>query len=468
MIHAVNEKAIREARRAYFIGIGGSGMSALARLLHTTGVEVAGSDLMESRTTRQLVSSGIPVFIGQKEARLDPTVDLVVYSSAISESHIEFQAARRFGLPMAHRAVLLSSLFNSAPTSVAVTGTHGKTTTSSMVAFVLKDLGRDPTCMIGGEIMDYGTNALIGRSGIYVSEVDESDQTHELFTPNYAIITNLEEEHVERYHSAQELEASFERFLSNLHDPGFVVYSSEDKVLQRLVQMSGRPHLSFGLSLEADFSAQNIELTPEGSTFDLFECGIFVTEMHLAQIGLHNVTNALGCMALLIQMGLSPEAIAGSLAHFHGAKRRLEVKYRSDRHIVINDYAHNPTKVMAAVKALKIFGKPVTLIFQPHRFTRTARFYREFALSLADCTELVLTDVYAAGEINESCITTQDILEEVIRRGHPRAHYLPKHEIVDFLSHRIPSEGVIAFLGAGDIGEIANEFADRFRTFIPV
>ncbi len=463
-----SDKVIRDARRAYFIGIGGSGMSALARLLHTSGVEVAGSDLKETRTTRQLVSSGIPVFIGQKEARLDPTIDLVVYSSAISESHIEFQAARRFGLPMAHRAVLLSSLFNSAPTSVAVTGTHGKTTTSSMVAFVLKDLGRDPTCMIGGEIMDYQTNALIGHSGIYVSEVDESDQTHELFTPNYAIITNLEEEHVDRYHSAQELEASFERFLSNLHDPGFVVYSAEDPVLSRLVHESGRPCLSFGLTSKADFSAQNIELRADGCTFDLFECGIFVTQVHLAQIGLHNVSNALACMTLLIQMGLSPEAIAQSLSRFHGAKRRLEIKYRSDHHIVINDYAHNPTKVMAAVKALKVFEKPVTVIFQPHRFTRTARFYREFAHSLLNCSELILTDIYGAGEISESGITTQDILDEVIRLGHLEAHYVPKNEIVNYLSHRIRPEGVIAFLGAGDIGEIANEFADRFGTFISV
>ncbi|MSR76691.1 MAG: UDP-N-acetylmuramate--L-alanine ligase [Candidatus Omnitrophica bacterium] len=457
---------IQNARSAYFIGIGGAGMSALAKLLHHNGVKVSGSDLKETLATRQLLDLGISVYIGQEEPHFDPAVDLVVYSSAIHENHVEFAAAKQFGRNIFHRAAVLSSFFNSANISVAITGTHGKTTTSAMVSFVLHDRGKDPTCLIGGDLVDFGTNALLGHSGIYVSEVDESDKTHELFAPNYAIVTNLEEDHVDHYTGTQDLQDSFQRFLQNLHDPGLVVYSEDDPDLKNLSLKSGKPHLSFGFSSAANFSAQNIRLAPSGTIFDLYVCGVFSTEFRLCLIGLHNVSNALASIALLHYLGLDLDSISESLSRFHGATRRLEVKYQSDHLMIINDYAHNPTKVLASIKALRVYNRKLTVIFQPHRYTRTQRFFKEFAHALRDTDDLILTDIYGAGENNETHISTQKIHDELIRLGHPSVHFIAKEKVSLYLSSRLNLSGVVAFLGAGDIGDLANEFSDRHKTTV--
>lgn len=466
MINRLNFDTIKRARSAYLIGIGGVGMSALARLLKHSGLHVTGSDLKESRATHQLADDGIPVHIGQKKSYIDSKTDLVVYSTAIADGHLEFETAKNFGKPTYHRAEILSTIVNQAPTSIAVTGTHGKTTTSSMVSFVLFDQGKDPTCLIGGEPVDFGTNAIMGKSGIVVSEVDESDQTHELFYPSYAIITNLEDDHVDHYSQSSLLNESFSRFLSHLNNPGLVVYSDDDHRLRELVMRSNCPKLSFGLTPSADFSAQNIHLGIEGASFDLFECGIFLTRAKLNLLGLHNVSNALACIALLTQLGLDPEQITESLSKFHGAKRRLEIKYQSPQLSIINDYAHNPTKVAASVNALRIFHKRLTVIFQPHRYSRTQRFFREFAQALRNADELILLDIYGAGEKNPTQITTESIYQELLHLGHPCVSLSSRENLLSVLTNRAKAEGVIAFLGAGDIGEMANEFASRFKTLV--
>lgn len=460
----ITDDLIGSARRAYMIGIGGAGMSALARVLKHRGLEVSGSDAKETDTTRELAHSGIPVFIGQERAAFGDA-DLIIYSSAIHRDHLELRAARDASKKIYHRAEILSSLLNHAPTSVAILGTHGKTTTSSMISFVLSELGKNPTCLVGGDVLNLGTNTVLGGSELWVSEVDESDKSHEFYAPNYAVITNLEEDHLDHYKDLDELKSSFRKFLSQPRDPGLVIYSGDDPVLRELVPESGRPSLAYGLSSLADYVAENIRESAYGSEFDLMEHGFFVMPIKLSIPGMHNISNALGAIALLGLLGMDPETLAPALARFRGARRRLEVKWSSAELMVIDDYAHHPTEVRASIRALRSTGKHVTVIFQPHRYSRTLHFYKQFGRAFEGADELILTDIYSAGESNTSQISVDWIYRQVIESGHKHARIIPKKEILSDLLARPHLQGVVAFLGAGDIGDLADEFANRLKSF---
>lgn len=457
---------LQNVERVYLVGIGGAGMSGLARLLRHAGYLVSGSDAKASRTTQELRDAGISVHLGQEASHIGPLDDLVIYSSAIRESHVEMRAAKALSKRIAHRAEVLSSVMNTGKTFVAVTGTHGKTTTTSMISFVLADLGKDPTCLVGGDLIDLGTNAILGRSGLFVAEVDESDQSHELFLPHYAIVTNLEEDHMDHYGAFEHLRNSFRKFLSSLYHPGVVIYCEDDLELRNVVLGSSKPRISYGFSTTADFSARHISRGPQGTSFDLYECGFYITRFQLSVLGLHNVSNALAAIALLTQLGAVPEEIKTSLVKFRGAKRRLEVKWQTEDLIIINDYAHHPTEVQASIRALKDYNKELTVIFQPHRYSRTRNLFKQFgrAFDLAD--RVILTDIYGAGEENPENVSVTSVYEELIASGHPAAEVVSKHEIIPYLMKRGGLSGVVAFLGAGDIGEVANEFADRFKNAV--
>lgn len=457
---------LREVKRIYFVGIGGAGMSVLARLMKYRGYEVAGSDLKESDIIRELRRLGVEIHIGQCQSYVAPH-DLVVYSTAIPPEHVELKAARDIRCRIWHRADLLSSLMNSSETSIAVTGTHGKTTTTAMISYVLTMSGREPTCLIGGEILNLSAAAIPGRGNLFVSEVDESDKSHRLYKPHYAIITNLEEDHMDHYQDLQELEISFEDFVSHTRTPGLIVYPAEDPFLRHIVRQSGKPCLSFGFNEEADWSAHKITFSPYGTEFELYEAGFYTTTMRLAVPGRHNVANALAATALLTQLGVDLADIVEFLGKFRGARRRLEVKYESPELVVVDDYAHHPTEVKASLAALRQKGMPMTVIFQPHRFSRTKYFFREFAAAFKDADQILLTDVYGAGEPNPDGIEVHLIYDELlrIRRKHTPLHIVPRDRLLSFLLDMPKLQGVIAFLGAGDIGEIANEFADRLKIF---
>lgn len=453
-------------QHAYFIGIGGVGMSGLARALKHRGIRVSGSDSRESRSTRDLEASGISVHIGQSTVGFGDA-DLIVYSSAIRPEHIELKAAREKGRRIQHRAEILSSLLNQAATSIAVTGTHGKTTTSSMIAFVLSELGKNPTCLVGGDVMNLGTNTILGDSNLWVSEVDESDKTHELYAPSYTIITNLEEDHIDNYKDLNDLKNSFLKFFANARNPGLLIYSQDDPVLREVVKMSGKPHVSFGVSENADFTAQNIKMNDFGSEFEMVECGMYATRFKLSVPGIHNVSNALAAVVALMQLGIDPQEVAQALVRFSGARRRLEIKWQSANMVVIDDYAHHPTEVRASIRALRALGKRLTVVFQPHRFSRTQYFFRQFGSAFDEADELILTDIYGAGEANPENISVECIFEEVRNAGHANVQMIGKQKIVEYLMNRPQKSGIVAFVGAGDIGELADEFANRYKNLTP-
>lgn len=461
-MRAVFEDLIGNAKRVYLIGIGGAGMSALARILRHRGLEVAGSDRVESRMTRELAASGITVHLGQKETHFH-SGDLVIYSSAIKKDHCELKAAIEANMKVCHRAEILASLFNRSHTSIAVTGTHGKTTTTSMISFLLSELGKNPTCMVGGDLLNLDCNTICGDPDLWVSEVDESDQTHELFAPHYGIVTNLEEDHMDHYRDLEALKNSFATFISNFRNPGLVIYPSEDPALRELVSQSGKPSLTFGFNDQADFSARQIQATHYGSQFELWEAGLFVASVRLSIPGRHNIANALAAFATLIQLGLEPGNMAPVLERFRGARRRLEVKWRSPKISVIDDYAHHPTEVRASIQALRSLGEPLTIVFQPHRYSRTLHLYREFAHAFDDADQLILTDIYGAGEPNPDNVNVRLIYNEVRENGFQAVEVIEKNKIIANLLNRSGLRGVVAFLGAGDIGEVADEFANCIK-----
>lgn len=457
-----DQDLIGNARKIYFVGIGGVGMSGLAQVLNHQGYEVCGSDSAESNQTRALRKAGIQVF-----SEIAPTVvakcDLLIYSSAIAFHHPELEAARQHGLKIYHRAQILSSLLNQAHTAIGVTGTHGKTTTSSMISFVLCELRKNPTCLIGGDLLNFQSNAVLGSPDLWVAEVDESDKTHELYALNYAVITNLEQDHIENYHTCEDLKLSFERFLAGLGDPGLIVYSGDDALSAEVMKSTNKPRVSFGFSSEFDYSADNLTMTPFGIEFDLSEVGFYVTRVKLSIPGKHNVANALACIAVLTQLGLDVYEVCRALTGFRGARRRLELKADYGNCLVIDDYAHHPTEVLASLRALRSIAKRVTMVFQPHRYTRTAFFFKEFAQALQDADEVILTDIYPAGEKNPGNVDSRMIYDEMVRLGHGHVTVVAKDKILHVLDGMRELGGVIAFVGAGNIGGVADEFASRLK-----
>ncbi|HPW65004.1 MAG TPA: UDP-N-acetylmuramate--L-alanine ligase [Candidatus Omnitrophota bacterium] len=462
MTRIVSDDLVKDCREAYLIGIGGSGMSGLARILKHLGLSGGGSDYKESCVTRNLRHDGIRVSIGQKDIGLGGA-DLVIYSSAIRPDHLELAEARKSGRKVYHRAEVLASLMNHADTAIAVLGTHGKTTTSAMTSFVLSRIGAEPTCFVGSDMINFGTNIVAGGRKFWVSEVDESDSSHEFYAPHYAIIANLEPEHLDHYQSWENLQNSFRRFLAQIHHPGLVTYFGNDPVLSQLVRESGKPSASFGFTEDCDFAAQNVKPLPFGTEFDLHEAGFFSRKVTLSVPGRHNVANALAVIGLLSQMGFELDSICGALREFKGTKRRMEVKWQSSQFIVLDDYAHHPTEVKAVLKALRETGKYVRVIFQPHRFSRTYLFYRDFAHAFDDAHEVLLTDIYAAGEPNPHGVSVELIANEVASAGHPNVRIVHRDRVIPYLSEHPLADGVMVFMGAGDIGDLANDFVGNMN-----
>lgn len=454
---------IKPGKKVFFMGIGGVGMSALAVVMSGHGLIVSGSDVKRGRFIHGLERTGIRVFLTHHAEHLSG-VDWAVYSSAISESNPELKEALRSGIPVYHRGEVLAALMNQA-ISLAITGTHGKTTSASLVSFLLTQLGLRPTCLVGGEILNFGTNVILGDSHLMVAEVDESDRSQLHFSPDYALITNLDSDHLDVYQTVAGLKQSFRQFVDQIKKTGSVIYCEDDSNIKEVIQdaVCGSSAVSYGLSERADFQAREIKLNGFGSRYVLFERGEKIGSAELNVPGLHNVVNSLGVIALLRRFGIRSDQFLKYLPDFQGAGRRLQVKFETEDLIVIDDYAHHPTEVSASLAALKELGKKVTVVFQPHRFSRTRYLAQEFAHAFQSADRVFLTEIYAAGELNQNQVSTSLIYEVVKASGHASVQCIPKNEMIDFLvSHRLPNE-VIAFFGAGDIGDIADEFASRMQ-----
>lgn len=450
-------------KHIHFIGIAGIGMSGLAKAVKAFGYFVSGSDMKDGHVLQELRKRGVVIFPGHDGKNLKDDVDLVVYSSAIKEDNPEFAAAKAQGVTMVRRAELLAHFMNQGK-SIAILGTHGKTTTSSMVSHLLSRLNLNPTCFVGGEMINFQDNVLLGDKNWVVGEIDESDGTHLLFSPSHVILTNLELDHADFYADLEDVKSKFAKFLENLRPDSTVVYSSDCPNLSEVISRKELKTISYGLKAAADFSALDIHFDGLTLSYELIHKGERLGKVVLSIPGRHNVLNSLGAIALLYTMGLPLDEILRHLPKFLGARRRLEQKWDEPGLLVVDDYAHHPTEVAASLSALKASGRKVTCIFQPHRYSRAISLAKIFGSSFSSADRVILTEIYSAGEVNTFGVDSSIIYNAVTDNGHPDIHRIPKEQVIEYLlKHPEPNE-IIAFLGAGDITEVADRFVENLRT----
>ncbi|MBI4372737.1 MAG: UDP-N-acetylmuramate--L-alanine ligase [Candidatus Omnitrophica bacterium] len=454
-------RLLERGKKVFLIGIGGIGMSALARILESRGLEVSGSDSKRSRTLERLETDGIQSTVGHDGSFRDQP-DWVVTSSAISKTNPDLKRAEELGIPVYHRAEVLSFLTNQV-ISLAITGAHGKTTCSAMASFLMTQAGLNPSCAVGGEILNFGSNVVIGDPHLYVIEVDESDRSQLNFYPDFALITNLDSEHLDVYKNLADIKSSFKLFIDQVKTTGRLIYCMDNLHLKEIALEAPPGTVNYGLNPTADFSAKDIVLDGFHSSYVLFEKGEKIDEVRLSIPGIHNVLNSLGVIALLRSFGLRYEPFLKHTVDFRGAGRRFEVKLNRKELLVIDDYAHHPTEVNATLTAIRDLGKKTTVVFQPHRFSRTFHLADEFSQVFQSADRVLLTDIYGAGEDNPNQVDVSLIYEAVKKNGHPNVRMIKRDEIIDFLVAHREMEETVAFLGAGDIGEIADEFASRFE-----
>lgn len=448
-------------RRLHFIGIGGAGMSGIALVLRKRGYDVTGSDLKPSRYVKLLEEGGVPVTIGHSEANLDDP-DVVVISSAVPEHNVELMEARRRGVLVVRRAQALAWLMDS-HCGVAVCGTHGKTTTTSMISRVLVEAGLDPTFLVGGELNELGSNARYGQGGFVVCEADESDGSLLLLQPEVAILTNLELDHHSNYLHVDDVAKVFEAFVDKLPKEGLFVYCEEDP---RVCSVSSRVAcraISYGFGESADYQARMLATGHEGNRFEVRGKDGGVAEVTLRVPGRHNVLNSLACFATLVELGIGTDQIAESLATFTGAVRRFEHKGERDGVTVVDDYAHHPTELEATLRAAREGDwDRVIAIFQPHLYSRTEYLHTEFAKALLEADVAVVTDVYGAREDPLPGVTGKLIVDRMQRlaRNRPVA-YLPRQSsIVEYLRRHTAPGDLVLTLGAGDIHRVGEGFLE--------
>jgi UDP-N-acetylmuramate--alanine ligase len=452
-------------RHVHFIGIGGAGMSGIAEVLHTLGYDVSGSDRAQSPVTERLVKMGVDVAIGHAAEHVR-NVDAVVVSSAIKPDNPELLAARARRIPVVPRAEMLGELMRFRR-GIAVAGTHGKTTTTSLVASVLAEAGYDPTFVIGGQLLSAGAHARLGAGDYLVAEADESDGSFLMLSPVAAIVTNIDADHLEHYHGDYaELKQAFVDFLHRLPFYGLAVLCVDDPDVAELAQRTPRSTLTYAIDRAADVRGANLRAEGPCMRFDLQLPGQPPLPVTLNLPGRHNVLNALAAATLGWHLGIEPFAIARALERFQGDGRRFhnngELEVDDGRVMLVDDYGHHPREVAAVMEAARAGwpGRRLVIVFQPHRYTRTRDLMDDFAAVLCEADALVLTDVYPAGETPIANADGRALARAVRARGkvdpvfidHPR-------ELRETLPALLHDGDLVLLLGAGDIGAAAAELA---------
>ncbi len=446
-------------RNIHFIGVGGAGMSALARILVDKGYTVSGSDQKMSATAKQLAACGAKIFEGHDAAHVKGA-DAVVVSTAIPEDNVEVVAAKTQGIRRMHRSDVNAALLNAAK-GIAVAGAHGKTTTTSMIGLILHHGGVDPTIIIGGQV-DYlaDGNARLGRGEYLVSEADESDGSFLKLLPHIAVVTNVENDHMDHYGSMENIKKAFRQFLENTDEKtGTCVLCIENENLREIAKNLSRRVIFYGTSEGAEYRAVNIAPEGTGVAFDVEKAGKVLVRVRLNIPGRHNVLNALGSVVTGILCGVSPEKAAEALALFHGAKRRFETKGRAKGVWIVDDYAHHPTEIMATLKAARQTSpKRLICAFQPHRYSRTQLLQKEFGGAFKDADLLILTDVYSAGEAPIAGVSGETIVNAVAETTSQETKYIAvRADIAPYLKTIVRNGDLVLTMGAGDIYRTGEE-----------
>ncbi len=442
-----------EPIHVHFIGIGGISMSGLAEILLEEGFTISGSDAKQSALTDSLAQKGATIYIGQKASNLSIRPALVVYTAAIREDNEEFKAAADAGIPMLSRAELLGQIMDNYEKSIAVAGTHGKTTTTSMISQILLVAKADPTISVGGILEAIGGNIRVGGSEVFITEACEYTNSFLHFHPKYSIITSVEAEHLDFFKDIDDIRRSFHEFAGNTAHDGVLIINGQIAALDQITNNLSCSVTTYGLCENDDFYAKNI-------TYNDHACGTY-TLMHktedlgtvsLSVPGKHNVSNSLAAIALCLNLGLPLDVIKKGLLQFGGTKRRFEYKGTKNGITVIDDYAHHPTEVAATLTAARNYphGR-IICVFQPHTYSRTKAFLSDFARVLSMADIVVLADIYAAREKNTIGISSKDLLAELQKNGQESYYFPSFDEIEKFLSEKCINNDLLITMGAGDV-----------------
>ncbi|MCB9728115.1 MAG: UDP-N-acetylmuramate--L-alanine ligase [Deltaproteobacteria bacterium] len=448
--------------RAHLIGIGGIGVSGVARGLLALGVRVSGSDVRESQLTEALAREGAEITIGH-DARLIDGADLVVYSTAVPDTNPELALARERGVPVLHRAEVLGAILARYPRAVGVIGTHGKGTVSSGIAWLLEQAGQDPAFIIGGMLHDFDRlNARLNDGPTIVAEVDESDGSLRHVQPTLVVLNNLEADHLNYYDSLEHIQDTVAAALADNPRLEHVVVNRDDPGSRALLGRIAVPTTTFGRQPGADVEARDIELRAMGSTFELWVRGEARGRVEVALPGLYNLDNALAAIAAGLHLGVSIEAIQRAYASFHGLENRFTVVEAGERRI-IKDYISHPTGIRRVLEAASADGRRLTAVFKPYRFTMIHYLQEDYAEAFHDASETVITELYTAGELAIPGIDTEYLCEKIRSRG-PKVTYIQDmDDIVGYLHAEVRPGEQVVFFGGDDLFRLADRYADELR-----
>lgn len=454
---------ILDKKNIHFIGIGGIGMSAIAHVLLKMGYNVSGSDLESTALTKRLEDMGAKVHAGHDASNLPDSAEVVVYSSSINESNPEVMKAAHLRLPIVKRAEVLGEILNRKK-GIAVTGTHGKTTTTSLISVMLENCSMDPTVMIGGEVELFGSNAKFGQGEYCVAEADESDGSFLYLKPLYPVITNVEMEHVDYYKTLDDAIDAYAAFANNMKKTGALLYNYDDENIKKVLLKHRGNKESFGFSNKADIYPHEIKMSEFRSSYVCVYRNEIMGRVALRIPGKHNILNSLAAMLAGFRLGLKFEDMTRAIQEFSGTKRRFQLRADVDGVMLIDDYAHHPTEIRAVLDACRNWkDRRLIVVFQPHRYTRTQFLAEEFGRCFKGTDKLILTDIYAASEEPIAGVSVHNIYDRVKKHGVGDVCMMDKKGITEHVMSLKKKGDMILVLGAGDIKKVSDELSERLN-----
>ncbi len=457
----------RHVKKIHFIGIGGIGMSGIAEVLCNLGFDVSGSDARKSKNTDRLEQLfGIRIAEGH-DAQNVKDADVVVFSSAVKEDNPEVLIAKERSIPVIPRAEMLAELMTLKPYAVAVSGTHGKTSTTSMIATLLSDAGFDPTTVVGGVVDTLGSNAKLGSSDWFVTEADESDRPFLMLYPTVAVVTNIDKEHMESYKGMDDVVQCFTDFVNKVPFYGAAIICLDDPNVQLIIPKIKRRRVTYGLTAQADISASEIRYNDTfGSSFNVSRGSELLGEVSLPVPGKHNVYNALAATAVALELEIPFEKIVSAFAGFKNADRRFQLKGEIDGIMVVDDYGHHPTEILATLSAAKnsAGGRRTVVVFQPHRYSRTKELMDDFVVAFNNADVLLILDIYAASEQPIEGITAEVLTENIKKYGHKNVTYIgPIDTATEKICEILNPGDLVITLGAGSITKLSEEILECIK-----
>ncbi len=458
----MNELAT-QTEHVHFIGIGGYGMSAIARVLVDMGYKVSGSDMARKELTDKLVSRGAQVYIGH-EAKNVLGAQVVVYSTDIPKDNVELLEAKNQNIPLIHRSEMLARILNER-SGIAVSGAHGKTTTSSMISLVMEKAGADPTYIIGGEIVDIGSNARAGKGPFVVAEADESDGSFLKYHPEIAVVTNIEPDHLENYEGDFEnLKKAYREFFSNVKEDGTAVVCADDDYIADMLPGVKCNYITYGLDKPADYTAENVVYGDRTVSFSVKKGEELLGQVKLSVPGRHNVLNALATIIVCLQAGIGFPAIAEAIKSFRGAKRRFQVIGEAQDVLVVDDYAHHPTEIEATIQAAKSTNRRILAVFQPQRYTRTFFLLDAFSRAFSEADQVIIADIYSPANDTKMEVTAQALVDLIKQNSNENTVYMPtKDDVFEHLMKVVKPGDLVITMGAGDIWKVADRLAEALE-----